>query len=239
MSTIEAGLRADIMRERIEDKNSLAKKGDLYVGTGKSKTVQDSKIYETGTLSIPSGCEGYPLVVDSKSTYGLAYKQIQASGLGNILYGGVMLLGSSTGSKIITGIYQTNGAINVYTADPATLTVKEAKTTSITTNQYKEILSIGSSNNSTSVTEYNITDLSGTKTYLFYYVSGDTSIMFPPLYVDVSTYQDTNNVTKTRNSVTTAGDEYTISYNSGTNTLVFSKLSGNLYSGTLYYKEIT
>ena len=49
MSIIEAGLRADIMRGRIEDKNSLTKKGDLYVGTGDSKTVGDRKIYETGT----------------------------------------------------------------------------------------------------------------------------------------------------------------------------------------------
>lgn len=236
MSIIEAGLRADIMRERIEDKNSLTKKGDLYVGTGKSKTVQDSKIYETGTLSIPSGCEGYPLVVDSTSPYGLTYKKIQASGLGNILYGGVTLLGSSNGSEIITGIYQTNGAINVYTTDPNQLTVRYAKTTSITVNPYKEILNTTRTDGSFKTISTN--DLKNNCTYLFYYASGDMATMFPPLYVDTSTYKDSHLVEKVRNSVTTS-DNYTIRYNSDSKELTFITSNSALYEGTLYYKEIT
>lgn len=236
MSIIEAGLRADIMRERIEDKNSLTKKGDLYVGTGKSKTVQDSKIYETGTLSIPSGCEGYPLVVDSTSPYGLTYKKIQASGLGNILYGGVTLLGSSNGSKIITGIYQTNGAINVYTTDPNQLTVRYAKTTSITVNSYNEILNTTRTDGSSKTISTNV--LKNNCTYLFYYASGEMATMFPPLYVDTSTYKDSNLEEKVRNSVTTS-DNYTISYNSDSKKLTFITSNSTLYEGTLYYKEIT
>ena len=236
MSIIEAGLRADIMRERIEDKNSLTKKGDLYVGTGKSKTVQDSKIYETGTLSIPSGCEGYPLVVDSTSPYGLTYKKIQASGLGNILYGGVTLLGSSDGSKIITGIYQTNGAINVYTTDPNQLTVRYAKTTSITANPYNEILNTTRTDGSSKTISTNV--LKNNCTYLFYYASGEMATMFPPLYVDTSTYTDSHSVEKVRNSVTTS-DNYTIRYNSDSKELTFITSNSTLYEGTLYYKEIT
>lgn len=236
MSIIEAGLRADIMRGRIEDKNSLTKKGDLYVGTGKSKAVQDSKIYETGTLSIPSGCEGYPLIVDSTSQYGLTYKKIQASGLGNILYGGVTLLGSSNGSKIITGIYQTNGAINVYTTDPNQLTVRYAKTTSITVNQYNEILNTTRTDGSLKTISTN--DLKNNCTYLFYYASGDMATMFPPLYVDTSTYTDSHSVEKVRNSVTTS-DNYTIRYNSDSKELTFITSNSTLYEGTLYYKEIT
>ena len=238
MSIIEAGLRADIMRGRIEDKNSLTKKGDLYVGTGKSNTVPDSnyKIYETGTLSIPSGCEGYPLVVDSTSQYGLTYKKIQASGLGNILYGGVTLLGSSNGSEIITGIYQTNGAINVYTTDPNQLTVRYAKTTSITVNPYNEILNTTRTDGSLKTISTN--DLKNNCTYLFYYASGDMATMFPPLYVDTSTYTDSHSVEKVRNSVTTS-DNYTISYNSDSKELTFITSNSTLYEGTLYYKEIT
>ena len=238
MSIIEAGLRADIMRGRIEDKNSLTKKGDLYVGTGNSKTVPDSKtkIYETGTLSIPSGCEGYPLVVDSTSQYGLAYKKIQASGLGNILYGGATLLGSRDGSKIITGIYQTNETINVYTADTNQLTIRYAKTTSITVNQYNEILNTTRTDGSFKKISTN--DLKNNCTYLFYYASGDMATMFPPLYVDTSTYTDSHSVEKVRNSVTTS-DNYTIRYNSDSKELTFITSNSTLYEGTLYYKEIT
>ena len=235
MSTIEAGLRADIMRERIEDKNSLTKKGDLYVGTGESKKVGGYDICETGTLSIPSGCEGYPLVIDSKSTYGLTYKQIQASGLGNILYGGVTLLGSSNGSKIITGIYQTNGAINVYTVNPSQLTVKCAETTSITTNVYNVILNTNTGESSKTIP---VTDLKDNCTYLFYYVSGDMATMFPPLYVDTSTYKDPNSAEQVRNSVTTGGN-YTIKYNSGSKELTLITSNSTFYQGTLYYKLIT
>lgn len=237
MSIIEPGLRADIMRQRIEDKNSLAKKGDLYVGTGSYETVSDSIICKTGTLSIPSGCEGYPLVVDSKSTYGLTYKQIQASGLGNILYGGVTLLGSSNGSKIITGIYQTNGAINVYTVNPNQLTVRYAETTSITNNAYNEILNTtyGSGESSTTISKAALKD---NCTYLFYYVTGDTATMFPPLYIDTSTYVDLNLVEQVRNSVTTS-DNYTIRYNSGSKKLTLITSNSTLYEGTLYYKLIT
>lgn len=38
-SIINPGLRADIMRKRIEDKNTLRQKGSLIVGTGTKTTV--------------------------------------------------------------------------------------------------------------------------------------------------------------------------------------------------------
>ena len=39
MSIIENGLRADIMRKRMEDKNTLQNKGSLYVGIGNGQTT--------------------------------------------------------------------------------------------------------------------------------------------------------------------------------------------------------
>ena len=47
MSVIENGLRADIMRKRMEDKNTLQHKGSLYVGTGNSESEDNKITYET------------------------------------------------------------------------------------------------------------------------------------------------------------------------------------------------
>ena len=46
MSVIENGLRADIMRKRMEDKNALQNKGSLYVGTGNKETIENKDIYK-------------------------------------------------------------------------------------------------------------------------------------------------------------------------------------------------
>lgn len=46
MSTIENGLRADVMRQRMEDKNSL-EKNYIYIGTGNSETLDNVNIKET------------------------------------------------------------------------------------------------------------------------------------------------------------------------------------------------
>ena len=51
MSIIENGLRADIMRKRMEDKNTLKNKGSLYVGTGNKETIETKDTYETKELS--------------------------------------------------------------------------------------------------------------------------------------------------------------------------------------------
>ena len=51
MSEIENGLRADVMRKRMEDKNTLKNKGSLYVGTGEYTTINESyMIYKTEEL---------------------------------------------------------------------------------------------------------------------------------------------------------------------------------------------
>ena len=41
MSVIDNGLRADIMRKRMEDKNTLQHKGSLYVGTGEGEFTEE------------------------------------------------------------------------------------------------------------------------------------------------------------------------------------------------------
>ena len=83
MSIIPSGLRADIMRKRMEDKNTLENKGSLYVGTGISTVISASDaagvvrsetIYTTEALTIPSGKEnGAILVTDSSSRNGLKW----------------------------------------------------------------------------------------------------------------------------------------------------------------------
>ena len=62
MSVIENGLRADIMRKRMEDKNTLQNKGSLYVGTGNKETIENKDIYETAELL--KGNNGNILVYD-------------------------------------------------------------------------------------------------------------------------------------------------------------------------------
>jgi len=54
MSEIDNGLRADIMRKRMEDKNTLSHKGSLYVGTGEKETINGVDIYKTQELQAPT-----------------------------------------------------------------------------------------------------------------------------------------------------------------------------------------
>lgn len=54
---IQPGLRADIMRSSMENKNLLAKKGSIYVGTGKAQTVGGQTIPTTEALQIGSNNE--------------------------------------------------------------------------------------------------------------------------------------------------------------------------------------
>ena len=50
MSVIDNGLRADIMRKRMEDKNILKNKGSLYIGLGTFDTEEGTDIYHTKEL---------------------------------------------------------------------------------------------------------------------------------------------------------------------------------------------
>ena len=47
---IPSGLRVDIMRHSMENKNLLSAKGSIYVGTGETVTVGGEKIYKTRAL---------------------------------------------------------------------------------------------------------------------------------------------------------------------------------------------
>lgn len=51
MSTIENGLRADVMRQRMEDKNAL-ERGYIYIGTGNSMSLDNVTIKETKGMYI-------------------------------------------------------------------------------------------------------------------------------------------------------------------------------------------
>jgi hypothetical protein len=71
---IQPGLRVDIMRCSMENKNLLTKKGSIYVGTGESFTVGEQTIYKTKALEL--GGSGEVLQVINGN---LGYDKIQNS----------------------------------------------------------------------------------------------------------------------------------------------------------------
>ena len=71
---IQPGLRTDIMRCSMENKNLLTKKGSIYVGTGESFKVGEQTIYKTKALEL--GGSGEVLQVINGS---LGYDKIQNS----------------------------------------------------------------------------------------------------------------------------------------------------------------
>ena len=78
---IPNGLPGVVMRKSMENKNILAEKGSLYVGTGVAETVEilgnSYKIAQTGKLTPGPGSDNKVLVADSKSTVGLSYKNVK------------------------------------------------------------------------------------------------------------------------------------------------------------------
>lgn len=85
---IPNGLPGEAMRKSMENKNILAEKGSLYVGTGLTETVNISgdayEIAKTDKLALPEDSDGMVLVVDSNSSLGLSYKNIAS--IGSVLY---------------------------------------------------------------------------------------------------------------------------------------------------------
>lgn len=75
---IENGLRADIMRHSMENKNLLNTKGSIYVGTGRKTTITTSQgDYNVPiTTSLPCGANNTVLTADSSEPTGLKYKKI-------------------------------------------------------------------------------------------------------------------------------------------------------------------
>ena len=62
IGTIPAGLSGNIMRKRMEDKNTLSHKGSLYVGTGEKETINGVDIYKTQELQAPVTDGKYVLI---------------------------------------------------------------------------------------------------------------------------------------------------------------------------------
>ena len=79
MSTIQNNLKANIMREHMEDKNTLNSKGSLYVGLGTTHSVSSEIIQETDKLSV--GSNNQVLIADSSTSSGLKYGLIQAANI--------------------------------------------------------------------------------------------------------------------------------------------------------------
>lgn len=82
---IPSGLRADIMRSSMENKNLLAKKGSIYVGTGESMTVGGETVYKTKALNIGNNGEilqvkngdlGYGKIQNENFSTGTDYSEV-------------------------------------------------------------------------------------------------------------------------------------------------------------------
>lgn len=93
---IPNGLPGEAMRKSMENKNILAEKGSLYVGTGLTETVNISgdayEIAKTDKLVLPENSDGMVLVADSNSDLGLSYKNIAS--IGGVLYNQVQRITS-------------------------------------------------------------------------------------------------------------------------------------------------
>lgn len=91
-TVIPHGLRADIMRKHMENKNTLTKKGSLYVGTGTTYSsdspdyFSNIQCYKTEELE-PVDVAGKPLVSKgldgSNNQLGIEWGQVKAAGVGN------------------------------------------------------------------------------------------------------------------------------------------------------------
>lgn len=96
MATISAGLRADVMRSMMEDKNTLTTKGALYVGAGTTTTVGGVTIYNTQALN-PGSAD---TVLCSNGTSAIpSYKKLTADHLAS---------GAINGDKIADGAITNN-----------------------------------------------------------------------------------------------------------------------------------
>ena len=87
---IPNGLPGEAMRKSMENKNILAEKGSLYVGTGKTEVVSidgaGNSYIIAQTDKITPTVDGTVLVADSTSSTGLSYKNVNSLISGVVRY---------------------------------------------------------------------------------------------------------------------------------------------------------
>ena len=251
MSVISSSvIAAKVIRNRMEDKNSLNQKGNLYVGTGSQASIDGKTVYSTTSfIACPSTVDksGQAIIVAEASNVGLTVGKIGPTALGEIV--------QSISGHIITGISQSTGGgkLQFFTTYQEFLSFGEAKETTITNNKYYEIAANGSvfeglnshdgvrlidpGSGKTAATVSISLEKGGT--YLFAHtISGSTAgelYCLPPLYINPS--YKISKVAMTDSVVGGGAGHVTLTYNTVSQSLVFRMT--NEYGAHLYYKKIS
>lgn len=121
MSTIPAGLRADLMRHRMEDKATITAIGGLYVGSTSPVNFYDENgnvisAYETELLA--PGTDKYPLVSNGTGQKP-SYQQLTSAGIangaitGDKLGEGTVVNSEGDSAKKTLEIYQSTSDVNI------------------------------------------------------------------------------------------------------------------------------
>ena len=249
MSVIPNLVTAKVIRNRMEDKNSLNQKGNLYVGTGVQASIdgKDTVYRTTSFIACPSTVDksGQAIIVTEASNVGLTVGKIGPTALGEIV--------QSISGHVISGISQSTGGGKLFTTSQEFLSFGEAKETTITNNKYYEIAANGSvfeglnshdgvrlidpGSGKTAATVSISLEKGGT--YLFAHtISGSTAgelYCLPPLYINPS--YKISKVVMTDSVVGGGAGHVTLTYNTVSQSLVFRMT--NEYGAHLYYKKIS
>jgi hypothetical protein len=108
--TFPDGQRSDVMRNSLENKNLLSKKGSIYIGTGTNHAVGNSEINvaNTSVLNPPEVSDvisdDYIIVTNHSATNGLEYKALSGIIVGNSnkIYATSDVTNVSSGYKNVT-----------------------------------------------------------------------------------------------------------------------------------------
>ena len=251
MSVIPNLVTAKVIRNRMEDKNSLDQKGNLYVGTGDNTSMDgEYTVYRTTSfIACPSTVDksGQAIIVTGASNVGLTVGKIGPTALGEIV--------QSISGHVISGISQSTGGgkLQFFTTYQEFLSFGEAKETTITNNKYYEIAANGSvfeglnshdgvrlidpGSGKTTATVSISLEKGGT--YLFAHtISGSTAgelYCLPPLYINPS--YNISKVAMTDSVVGGGAGHVILTYNTASQSLMFRMT--NEYGAHLYYKKIS
>ena len=249
MSVIPSPVTAKVIRNRMEDKNSLNQKGNLYVGTGDNTTIdgEDTVYRTTSFTTCPSTVDkdGQAIIVTGASNVGLTVDKIGPTALGEIV--------QPISGYIITGISQSTGGGKLFTTYQEFLSFGEAKETTITNNKYYEIAANGSvfeglnshdgvrlidpGSGKTTATVSISLEKGGT--YLFAHtISGSAAgelYCLPPLYINP--YYNISKAAMTDSVVGGGAGHVILTYNTASQSLMFRMT--NEYGAHLYYKKIS